>query len=439
MLRGQVEDLGGQAQEIVDQMHAQADYWTPQMQQQSAMGSASAAASQSFTPGPSPAMLRQQQQQIYQQERQLQIMQQRQQMMMAGAQIVGQQLGQMLGQALFGSGSDPAAQLAAEQARQAEEQQLAARHQAQIDSAAQMRIDWDQRDAAMSNELAGVFSTPGAKSTAFFGVGGGPDPESTLSDATAGNSVTDPNSGATAASDPSGDDAPLVVDDAAGTPSLAPEFLAAQQTRAAETAAFESSLSSWERTSTPAPPVPADDWAAPYAEKFKDYAVGQIADKIKSTSVYSNFTNTLQYVPGYEWAVKAKSAYDYAQGLRGKFDALYNPYQTEVNKTLGAIESSTTAVAVYSASGQINASGLEDQISPATDEQANGFDGMAMSGIKGQVKSGLSNASSRDAAIQKPSDEVALIRPVSGESNSYVRRQIWQQQPGANLNEAGYP
>ena len=110
--------------------------------------------------------------------------------------------------------------------------------------------------------------------------------------------------------------------------------------------------------------MPEADWAAPYVEKFKDYAIGQIADKIKSTSVYSNFTNALQYVPGYEWAVKAKGAYDHVQGLRGQFDALYNPYQTEVNKAVGAIESSTTAVATYGASGQINASGASRIKSP---------------------------------------------------------------------------
>ena len=445
---GQVEDLGSQAQGIVDQMHAQANYWTPQMQRQSVMGDGSIQTpAPPSVPSVSPAMLRQQQLQIQQQERQLQILQQRQQMMMAGAQFVGQQIGQALGQALFGPNNGQNSQLEAEQARQAEalrQQQIAAEHQARIARAAELRVNWDQRDANLSNELADVLSTPGPKSTAFFGLGGGADPSAVLNEPASGNGP-DPfdSAGPVAVPDAggAGDSSVVVLDDPSGTPALSPEFLAAQQQRAADTAAYEMSLSSWRRTALVAVPPSSTgpDWQGPLAEKLKAYGISRAIAEAKGSSAYANLTKSLEYLPGYGWMVKAKNAYDYASNLHGQFDAIYHPLQTQANRTLSvAMDGMSNATYALASPATSGSTFLEDY-NQRVEAQGGEYEKLDESLIKKRLGGELSQRNDRDAQTMIRSDEPSRIRAVDGEPNSYVRANIWRQQSPANLQEVGYP
>jgi hypothetical protein len=443
---GQVEDLGSQAQGIVDQMHAQANYWMPA--RQSAMGDSSVQTSVTpSVPTVSPATLRQQQLQIQRQEQQLQILQQRQQMMMAGAQFVGQQIGQALGQALFGSNNGQNSQLEAEQARQAEairQQQIAAEHQARIERAAELRSVWDQRDANLSNELADVLTTPGPKSTAFFGLGGGADPSAVLNDPASG-AGPDPfdSAGPVAVPDAggAGDSSAVVLDDPSGTPALSPEFLAAQQQRAADTAAYEMSLSSWQRTSlVAAPPSPTGpDWRGPLAEKIESYGISRAIAEVKGSSAYTNLTKSLEYLPGYGWMVKAKNAYDYASNLHGQFDALYHPLETQANRTLNVAMDGMSDATYALASPTTSGSAFLEDYNQRVEAQGGEYEKLDESLIKRRVGVGASYNNDRDAQSMIRSDEPSRIRAVGGDPNSYVRANIWQQQSPANLQEVGYP
>ena len=76
------------------------------------------------------------------------------------------------------AGLTPEAQIQ-ENARQAalEQQRLEQERQARIGNAARLRADWDSRDQELSNTLDGVFNVPVPQSTAFFGIGGQPDPD----------------------------------------------------------------------------------------------------------------------------------------------------------------------------------------------------------------------------------------------------------------------
>jgi hypothetical protein len=431
-LSAQVEDLGSQAQGIVDQMRAQANNWTPQMQQQSVMGSSSGSGvsvqngvSNSYTPSLSPAMQRQ----IQQQEQRIQLMQQRQQLMMAGAQMAGQIAGQLLAQALFNPGADQQAQQAALQ----QQQELAALHQAQVTHAAQMRSEWDQRDAGMSDDLASVFSSPGPKSTAFFGVGGGPDSSSILSEP-APSTSTDffDSAGSVAVSDPAPtpDSSVVVIDSPSAAPALAPEFLAAQQVRAVQTSAFNDGLSSWGRVSVSAPPVPAADWRGMVADQFTSYGISFAINEVKGSAAYANMMNSLQYVPGYEWAGKAKSAFDYVSNLRGEFYALYNPLQTEVTRTTDLAMNGAMNTAAFIASPNLEGSAYVEDYNNQVLDQRDAWQTTGSLMIKGRLSAELGSRNNTDAEIMKVQDAPSRVVPVNVETTPDMRQGIFQETGG---------
>jgi hypothetical protein len=393
-LMGQVEDLGGQAQGIVDQMRAQASYWTPQ-QQQSAMGNPSVAAGAQAGPGYSPPLSPAMQRQALAAEQRIQMYQQRQQLMVAGAQAVGQIAGQMLAQALLGNPAEDAQR--AEQARQAEvfrQQQIAELHQAQVNRAAQMRVDWDQRDAGVSEEISDVLSAPAPRSTAFFGLGGGVDPSAALAETAP---VADAGLADSAAAAPVQGPVPLtgssdvVVNDAPGTPALAPEFLAAEQQRAVQTAAFNDNLSNWGRVSTQGSPaaIGGSGWRDSVKDKLIAYGAGTMVAEVQGTSAYANAMKLAQYVPGADLLVKAKQAYDYGSNLVGQRDAILNPLGTKVTGTINTAFQRASDVAA----------GRYDADNSDLDDQVNGYQDTALSLAKKRLSTGLSYSNAQDSRV----------------------------------------
>lgn len=129
-----------------------------------------------------------------------------QQMLNQAASQVGQQIGKSIGDWLFGNNSGPsqadiqAAQAAqqAEQARQAELTRQAAEEArlGRIANSTKLRTMWNANDEAMSEQLSGVFDTPGRSSTPRSGTGGslGGNPDDALLDKT---SVVDLRGGGT--------------------------------------------------------------------------------------------------------------------------------------------------------------------------------------------------------------------------------------------------
>lgn len=412
------------AQGLAAQMAEQKAYWTPERQRMAVMGNGSNSAAS--VPSMSPTFQRQ----LQQRQQQLQQQQQMQQMQMATAQIVGQQLGQMLAQSLFSSGSQQNAQqiAAAHHAEVIRQQQIVAERQARIERAAELRMDWDRRDMQMANDLAEVFS-PVSRPPAFFGVEG-PDaasveaalaPESTslVVPLDAPAVLTSPTA---SMSDPSvvalDDSKPLV---------LAPEFLADQQRRAAQTAAYEANLASW--GPPPLAPGPAASGSRSIlVDKINDLVVDQLKTRVQATAAYANFVHTLEYLPGYEWAVKAKGAYDYAANLRGQFDALSSPIQAEANRSMELTIRGMTLATNQLASPGLGGADLAENYNREVYRQEERYGRMAGDLIKQRVETGLTQSNERDASIMIGSDEPTRVRAVRGEPNSYVRFNIWQQQ-----------
>ena len=395
-LQGQVEDLGGQAQGIVDQMRAQAAYWTPQMQQASAQAGVPAPSTTggttiTFTPNASAATQRQ----FLQQEQRIQAIQQRQQMMVAGAQMAGQIAGQLLAQALFGSPNDEQARLAA-QARQQQEQLAAEQQrQAQLKRAAQMRIDWDQRDAGMSDELADVFSAPAARSTPAFGIDSSTDP-SAMGDPTVPNDGTNFfGSGGQDGQAPGAESIPEVAGDSSPVPSLAPEYVLSQQGgMAPSTAEF-----SWAHLPEAGPNAPTSQWRQALADKLTGYGIDFAVDKVKGTSAYDRFADALKYVPGYDMAVKAKSAYDYGANLKGQFDALEHPLETVNNRTIAVFENGASGAVEAFSNVRSDGSAFSEDYWQRVQSMGADYNRTTLALIKSRIKIGLSGASKQDEIL----------------------------------------
>gem|GEM_PF-7011881 len=431
MLGGLV--VSAEAQSIASQMAQQRAYWTPERQRIEGgwRPNSDSTTSVSSVPAMSPAFQRQMQLQ----QQQLQLQQQAQQMRMAAAQMVGQQLGQMLADSLFGSKSNQGAAQAAAAARQAaiiQQQQIAAARQARIEHAAALRTDWDRRDAQMSDDLAEVFNAPISGSSALFGASG-PDAASVqaelASDSTSLVIPLDtsvplaPPATPTANSDPS-----VVVLDDSKPLALAPEFLAAQQQRAAQTMAFNDSLSPWARTPAAAAPVPR---SALYdrnalAEKVDDFAIDQAIEHLSEAA---------KHMPGYGWVGQAK----YAYALHEQYEALRNPFQTQNDRTLALLMRGMTDATDQLASEHLGGEDLANNYFAEIQREGGRYGDMTQSLIKKQIRWGLSESTDRDVDIMSGSSEPSRVRAVRGEPNSYIRVNIWQQQSGANLNEIGYP
>lgn len=421
------------AQGIAAEMARQRAYWTPERQRMAVMGDGSD--SVASVPAMSPAFQRQ----LQLQQQQVQLQQQMQQLRLATAQMVGQQIGQMLADSLFGSKSSQAAAQSAAAARQAailQQQQIAAARQARIEHAAALRMDWDQRDTQMAADLADVFNAPVSGSSALFG-SNGPDAASVQAElASDSRSLVVPLDMSvpltslatpTASSDPSvvvlDDDKPLA---------LAPEFLAAQQQRAAQTMAFNDSLSPWAQTPAAAAPVPG---AALYdrntlAEKVNGFAVDQAVDHLAEAA---------QRLPGLGWVGRAKSVYDYADALHGQYEALRHPFQTENDRTLALFMRGMTEATDQLASPNRGGQEFAETYFAEIQRQGGRYGDMAQSLIEKQIHWGLSGSTRHDVEIMSGSDEPSRVRAVRGEPNAYVRFNIWQQQGGANLTEIGYP
>jgi hypothetical protein len=423
-LRSQVEDLGSQAQGIVDQMHAQASFWTPAVQQQSAMGSVPTSSTTggttiTFTPNPYASAATQRQ--MMQQEQRIQMFQQRQQLMMAGAQAAGQLAGQLLVQAIFGSPNDEQARLA-EQARQQQEQLAAEQlHQAQVNRAAQMRIDWDQRDAGMSNELADVFSAPAAKSTPAFGINSDTDP-SAMGDPTVPNDGTNFfGSGGQGGSVPDTDSSPVLADDTTPIPSLAPEYLSAQQGGGGL---------AWAHLPDANPPPPVSQWQGALKEKLTDYGINFAIGQVKDSAAYARVADVLKYVPGYDLAMKAKAAYDYGANLKGQFEALEHPLEAVNARTITVFENGASGAAETISNIHTDGSAFTEDYWQQVQNRGADYNETDASLIKNRVKTGLSAANKQDEALLKGSDEPARVVPVSVEADTNMRVNIFQETGG---------
>ncbi len=398
-----------------------------------------------------------------------------QQMMMNTANAVGQQIGQQIGQQLgnwlFGGGNnnnsgpsqaeleaqrqqqEAALQQAEQQRQQQRIQELARR----FNMATQMRAGWDGREQAMSSELTGVFDQPVSGSTDFFGSSGGVNPAGLNAlnndtsvvdlrdDARLGLPAIDTppsapaTADATAAADPDG--AVVLSSD-----TVDPNFLAAEQTRAAQTTAYNDSLWRWNEM----PATSGPNTGGGTIQALQNQAAGWANEKLKAIG-WDQAQPYLSELPGY-------SVFKYAKGALKTAQGDYNVLNGQASKILLMDEENITQAADALGHNNGDDIGMADKVMENFQRRADQSQDAYLKLAGDKAGAGLSSRMTADGLLGKGPygtafGEHSMFFPDTTPDKAWQKPLVvplattqaqlgyspWsQQQYHVNLNEVGY-
>lgn len=334
-----------------------------------------------------------------------------QQLMLQGASIFGQMLGNELGKALRGPSAEEveaqrlqqeeAARRAAELERQRQEQQKALR----IATAASLRVNWDGRDRAMSQELSGVFDLPVGGSTPFFGAGGTisgdlsellQDDTSTvdLRDTAAGGSPNTEELGTASIGIPSDSTAVSISGAGIQMGTVDSNFFNSQKVRAQETQAF--SEQQWRWNSMPALPRRAPTSAEQIAEwqaKARGYVYDKVRDSV-SAELKSQLEDYAKKIPGYD-------TLEYFKGLNETREKLMKGLEDPYGRILEQDFATANRAVVVLGSGNLGDDGLIDRNQEELERQAKSVKDSAYSMAKDAALDGYKDRRDLDEELEK--------------------------------------